>query len=211
MSRASARRGASIVEINAAWHHSLLVAGALLPVAIVLVVSIGKPIFVDKYLIECLPFAVLLLAVGVAHLQPRVLSLGVLLAMLAISAHALVAYYDHSDKDDWRSATRYVLSSARRNDVALFVPRYADATFEYYRNSLAAAASTVTAISPRTLGAGDVNAALAAVRQQHGRVWAIFNQDGDAGAALRDSLAHYYAVSSDSQFTGVRVVLYDVH
>jgi hypothetical protein len=47
------------------------------------------------------------------------------------------------------------------------------------------------------------------VQHRYGRLWAVFNQDGDAGVAVRDSLAHRYPMVSDRQFTGVRVVLYD--
>ena len=111
---------------DVAWHYWLIIVGAALPIALVLIVSIVKPIFVDKYLIESLPFAVLILAVGIGALKPRALTLGVLIATLGISAHALFAYYRHSDKDDWRDATRYVLDSARGDDALLFFPRYTD-------------------------------------------------------------------------------------
>jgi hypothetical protein len=47
------------------------------------------------------------------------------------------------------------------------------------------------------------------VQHRYDRLWAVFNQDGDAGAVVRDSLSRRYRVESDRQFTGVRVVLYD--
>jgi hypothetical protein len=194
-----------------AWHYALIVFGAALPIALVIIISIVKPIFVDKYLIECLPFAVLLLAMGIGFLKPRALMLGVLLAAVGISAHALFAYYRHSDKDDWRSATRYVLDSTRRDDSALFFPWYANAPFQYYRASLDTAASAATVDYPHDISAIDAGAALTAVQRLHGRLWAIFNRDGAAGAALRDTLARKYTVVSDSQFTGVRVVLYHLY
>jgi len=132
----------------------------------------------------------------------------VLIAMIAISAHAIIIYYNHSDKDDWRAATHYVLASAQRDDAALFFPRYVDAPFQYYRGSGDTTVSGVTAIYPRTLPVAEATDALASVQLEHGRLWAIFSRDGDAGAAIRDSLSRRYSVLSDSQFTGVRVVLY---
>jgi mannosyltransferase len=192
-----------------AWHYTLVVSGAALPILLVLVASIFKPIFVDKYLMECLPFVVLLVAVGVERVRPRALSLGATILLLTISAHALVGYYRSSDKDDWRSATRYVLDSSRAGDAVLFYPSYAVAPFDYYRALRDSSAHDIRVVYPGTFGEGDVGAAVSGVQHRYDRLWAVFNQDGDSGAVVRDSLGRRYRVESDSQFTGVRVVLYD--
>jgi mannosyltransferase len=191
------------------WHYTLAVSGAALPIVLVLAASIIKPIFVDKYLMECLPFVVLLVAVGVERLRPRALSLGAMLVLLAISAHALVGYYQSSDKDDWRAASRYVLDSAQDGDASMFFPRYGIDPFEYYHARRGSSAHEPTVIYPGTFGEGDVGAAISGVQHRYDRLWAVFNQDGEAGAAVRDSLSRRYRVESDRQFTGVRVVLYD--
>jgi mannosyltransferase len=192
-----------------AWHHALVIAGATLPIILVLTASIVKPIFVDKYLIECLPFTVLLLAVGLERLRPRALSLATSIVILALSARGVVGYYRQPDKADWRTATRYVLDSARSGDAALFFPRYVVSPFEYYRASLDTTASAVAVVYPGVLGDGRVGDALVRVQHRYGRVWAVFSQDGDSGAVVRESLQRRYPVVSDRQFTGVRVVLYD--
>ena len=194
----------------AAWHFALIFAGATVPIVIVLAVSMIKPIFVDKYLLESLPFAVLLLAAGLDRLRPRALSLGALVLILAVSIHADVAYHRQSDKDDWRAATRYVVTSAQPGDAALFFPRFVFAPYDYYRGSLHATAQLPVVIYPGTLGDGDIRDALSRLEHQHGRLWAFFNQDGGAGAAVRDSLSHRYAILTDRRFTGVRVLLYDL-
>jgi hypothetical protein len=54
-----------------------------------------------------------------------------------------------------------------------------------------------------------VGIAVSSVQHRYGRLWAVFNQDGDAGVVVRDSLARRYRVVSDRQFMGVRVALYD--
>ncbi len=192
-----------------AWHYALVIAGATLPIIHVLAASIVKPIFVDKYLIECLPFTVLLLAVGLDRLRPRALSLGTSIVILALSARGVVGYYRRPDKADWRAATHYVLDSARSGDAALFFPRYMVAPFDYYRASLHTTANAVAVVYPGELGSGDVADALSHLPHRYGRLWAVFNQDGDSGAVVRDSLLRRYPVVSDRQFTGVRVVLYD--
>jgi hypothetical protein len=186
-----------------------VIAGATLPMLLVLAASIVKPIFVDKYLMECLPFVVLLLAVGLNRLRPRALSLATLIVILALSARGVYSYYRRPDKADWRTATRFVLDSARTGDAALFFPRYIVSPFDYYRRGSADTMSAVAVVYPGTLGDADVGAAISRVQHRYGRLWAVFNQDGDSGAVVRDSLRRRYPVVSDLQFTGVRVVLYD--
>ncbi len=192
------------------WRFVLCIAGSVLPIVLVLAVSGVKPVFVDKYLIECLPFVVLLMAVGIDHLRPRALSLGTLIVVLAFSVHALTGYYGRSDKDDWRSATHYVLTGARAGDAALFFPSFVVAPFEYYRRSSDTTSQAPTVVYPGTAGSGSVAAALAQVQDRYARLWAVFNQDGEEGARVRDALARRYCVVSERQFVGVQVVLYDI-
>ena len=193
-----------------AWHCALVIAGTSLPIILVLAVSIVKPIFVDKYLMECLPFTVLLLAVGLDRLRPRALSLGMSILILALSVSGVFGYYRRPDKADWRAATRYLLGAARSGDAALFFPRYTFAPFRYYRASLDTSANSVDVVYPGALGDGNVADALSQLEHRDGRLWAVFNQDGDSGSAVRDSLLRRFPVVSDSQFTGVRIVLYDI-
>jgi mannosyltransferase len=192
-----------------AEHFVLVLAGASLPIVLVLVASVVKPIFVDKYLMECLPFAVLLVAFGVSALRLRTLAYGALFFTLLLSAHGTAGYFRHTDKDDWRAATRYVFATAHPGDAALFFPRYTVTPFEYYRAPFDSSATRVAVVYPGTLGDGDVVPALSAVRHRYSRMWALFNQDGAAGVAVRDSLARRYHLLGDRQFTGVRVILYD--
>ena len=105
-----------------------------------------------------------------------------------------------------RSTSRWASS---RTDAALFFPRFGVDPFEYYRAQRDSSAHEVRVIFPGTLGQDDVGAAISGVQHRYGRLWAVFNEDGDAGAAVRDSLRRRYRVESDRQFTGVRVVLYD--
>jgi hypothetical protein len=67
----------------------------------------------------------------------------------------------------------------------------------------------VAVVYPGTFGEEDVGIAVSSVQHRYGRLWAVFNQDGDAGVVVRDSLARRYRVVSDRQFMGVRVALYD--
>lgn len=192
-----------------AWYHALVIAGATLPIILVLTASLLKPIFVDKYLIECLPFVVLLVAVGIDRLRPRALSLGVLIVALVLSSHGLIGYYRQSDKDDWRAATRYVITSAHPGDAALFFPRFVVTPFDYYRASVDTAAQSPAVLDPAGQGDGGVGEALARHPHRYRRLWAVFNEDGESARVLRDLLSGRYPIVSDRQFTGVRVVLYD--
>ena len=188
------------VRATQAWRYALVVGGAALPILLVLAVSIIKPIFVDKYLIECLPFVVLFLAVGLSRL-PRALSFGAMILILALSTHALSAYYGDSDKDDWRAATRYVLASARPEDGVLFIPAYAVAPFDYYR-----ALADLPSGAPRV---ADLAEGTDVLQRRFSRVWRIYTPNGVDGGDSGDSLTLRYPVVADRQFVGIRVTLYD--
>jgi hypothetical protein len=167
----------------------------------VLAVSLVKPIFVDKYLVECLPFAVLLLAVGLDYLRPRALSLGVTIYLLALSTHALLAYYRTSDKDDWRAATRYIFASAKPGDGVVLFPHYELAPFDYYRTSI-----DTTNIAPPV---ADLAEGIPALQQHFSRVWSVYSPNGVADRDSPDALSRRFPVLSASQFPGIRVTLYD--
>jgi uncharacterized membrane protein len=183
------------------WRYALVVCGAILPIVLVLAVSLIKPFFVDKYLVECLPFVVLLLAVGLDHVRPRALSLGATIYILALSAHALATYYRKSDKDDWRAATRYILASAKPEDGVVLFPHYESAPFDYYRASL-----DTTATAPAV---ADLAGGIPALQQHFSRVWSVYSPNGIADRDSPDSLSRRFPVLGDSQFVGIRVTLYD--
>ena len=108
---------------------------AFAPFVMALVVSIARPVFVDRYLIVAAPAFAVLAAVGVMSLAGRVRA-GVALAAAAATCIGLVLWYQTTYDgnwrgEDWRSAASFVQSQASQGDVVV-VPWWAHDAAEYY-------------------------------------------------------------------------------
>jgi hypothetical protein len=105
-----------------------------LPVLLGSAISFFKPMLVPRFLLVCLPVAIALATCGIAQLrQPlAVLVLGV----VAISSFGSVLWFYRRLpwKEDWRGATRYVLSHCEPDAHVVVVPTYGRFTFDYYRH-----------------------------------------------------------------------------
>jgi len=106
------------------WKYWFLLTWLILPVASALLVSLRWPVFEPRFLIFCLPPLVLLVSDAAARIRSNVLFVAALAILLGLSLSGTYAYYraraDAKHTDDWRSATRYVLSQARTGDAVLF-------------------------------------------------------------------------------------------
>lgn len=191
-----------------AWRYGLLLSWMWTPIVLALLISIIKPLFVSYYLIVCLPPLVLLTAVGLSCINHRWVSAGALAAVVGL---ALVGDYDYYTndrlKDDFRGATSYVLTHAQPGDAIVFVAKYVQNPFEYYRSRL-----------PRTAG-GERIAILPQNTaeewkwslQQYERAWLFLSHDQYVPAIARSvvaSLAERYPTMVEHTFYGVRVRLY---
>lgn len=111
-----------------------LAAWALLPIVVIALISLNRPIFTDRYLIWIGPAVYLLVALGILDLWAWKKFLGVfalivvtLIALISINAQALTPL-----KPDFRSATRYIEERYQRDEVILFQIPYGQYTFDYY-------------------------------------------------------------------------------
>jgi mannosyltransferase len=106
------------------WKYCFLLIWLLLPPACVLAISFGWPAFEPRFLISCLPPLTLLAADALTRIRSKVLFSTSLMIMLALSLSGTYSYYrgraDDEHTDDWRDATRFVLSQAEVGDAVLF-------------------------------------------------------------------------------------------
>lgn len=126
------------------WSYRFLLLWLFLPLAITLAVSLAKPLFVARYFTFCLPALVILAAAGLAQLRSRRVSAIVLLGMIALSTRGTLAYYMRPfdlGREDWRSASRYLLTNARPGDAVLFQVAMGRMPYEYYHSLLVLAPS----------------------------------------------------------------------
>ena len=104
------------------------------PVLGVYLISLGMPIFTDRYLIYIAPAYALLLGRGLVSIGHRwrfvqVLGIALLLVFLAQGWWTQAV---NPIKSDFRSAARAVASSHRPGDLLIFQIPYGRYTFEYY-------------------------------------------------------------------------------
>jgi hypothetical protein len=206
----------------AAWPLRLLLLWLLFPVLVVLVLSLVRPMFVPRYFVACLPAFVLLAAVGIDRLPQRwmILPLGV---FLALSLQGTFSYYDHDfdlDRDNYRSASNYILDHAQPGDVILFHIAMGRMPYEFYQ-SLRAGAPAPAVIYPSRPGGMNYRDFLGKpsedVLQQatnYNRIWVVLkNNQGpkgpDATSRMIDStLGASHQQTEDDKFPGVEVQLY---
>lgn len=113
----------------------ILVCWFLVPLAIVLLVSIARPVFAPRYFMISLPAWIMLAAAGIASQRSRLL-IGVLAVAVASSGLEGVRNYYRADFDigrnDVRSATNYILDHAQPHDGIIFYALSTRFPYDYY-------------------------------------------------------------------------------
>ena len=101
-----------------------------------LVISIARPIFLDRYLVTAAPAFAMLAAVAVMGLAGR-LRAGVVVAAAVATAIGLVLWYSTADDgnwrgEDWRSAVATVIERRGEADAIVVAPWWTHDAAEYY-------------------------------------------------------------------------------
>jgi mannosyltransferase len=100
-----------------------------------LIVSIRRPIFIDRTLIWITIPLSLLLAAGIVQLRFRflmIVALGILATNYLFSSGD---YYRFYQKEDWSTAAGYVANFAQKDDLVLFNSNFVEIPFDYYFKS----------------------------------------------------------------------------
>jgi mannosyltransferase len=106
--------------------------GFAFPIAVVLISSLFKPLLVNRYLSEALPFFVILCAAGLCRARPRWIGAVGLVAIVMLSLYQDYLYYRYNSGDDWRSATTYMLTDAKPGDAIIFMLAGSRWPYDYY-------------------------------------------------------------------------------
>jgi mannosyltransferase len=113
-----------------------LAAWALGPFLLALVVSLARPVFLDRYLVIATPAFAMLAAIAVLGLAGR-LRAGAVVVAAAATAVALVLWYQTAEEgnwrgEDWRSAVAAVSERGDEAGAVVVVPWWAHDAAEYY-------------------------------------------------------------------------------
>jgi mannosyltransferase len=212
------------------WRYLFLLSWFLVPVAITLLFSLIRPVFLPRYLFPCVTPLVLLAAAGLVRLRPRWVAAALLLALVVLSVRGTWGYYRADfdlQREDWRGAAQYILENTRGGDGILFHSAQARMPFEYYAGDkptrrhvdvIFPAYGKDGKLSYQDFLANSKNAPLAAIPAHYPRVWLVLAHNRPRGGApdsttadIEQFLAAHYTLAGERNFSGqVQVRLYAV-
>ena len=220
----SARRARRVLW--EARRYRFLLLWLFLPILLTLALSMIKPLFVPRYFVFCLPALLLLVSCGVTRLRPAWLVGPAVLFLCVLSLRGTIGSYKHDldiQRDDWRSATRYLLDNARLGDALLFHVPMGRMPYEFYHSVLNPASAVPVVLYPYH---GDRLTFLDFVEKpndgeiersfpQHPRAWLVLTyaetQSGlpDARSIeLTRMLGNFYPAVEQHEFPGIEILLY---
>jgi hypothetical protein len=97
-----------------------------------LIVSLRRPIFLDRTLIWTTIPLFLMLAAGIAQLRFRFLMIVVVGIFATNNLFAATDYYRFTQKEDWSTAAGWVANFAETDDLVLFNDTFVQIPFDYY-------------------------------------------------------------------------------
>jgi mannosyltransferase len=215
------------------WRVQLLLIWLFVPVALTVLLSLLRPVFLGRYLIFCLPALLILVAAGLARLRPawrRAALSGILL--LGLQGVFFVYGHDFDDQRDASgAATNFILDHTQAGDAVVFHIAATRVAYEFFR-SLRAGENTASPgfmgqVGPEILfprhGVGldyrDFTGKptadfLGAIGDRHSRVWIMLMNNGSAEnpdpttAMLSEVLPQSFPKIERWQFTRVEVRRY---
>jgi mannosyltransferase len=208
------------------WRYRFLVLWLVFPIVLTLGLSLVKPLFVPRYFVFCLPALLVLVACGAARLRSPWLNVPALLFLFALSFQGTAGYYKGDldiQRDDWRSASQYLLSQTQSGDALLFHVPMGRMPYEFYR-SLPKPVSTAPVVlyphhADRITFLDFVekpsDTELERLLPEHPRAWLVLayaeTQSGlpdSRSAELSGLLGKAYPAVERRDFPGVEILLY---
>ena len=205
------------------WRYRFLAVWLFFPPLFVVILSQAKPLFLPRYFIFCLPALLLLAAVAISKIRPVWLALLPLFLFVALSLRGTRSYYQQdfdSERDDWRSASRYILANERTGDAMLFHVPMGRMPYEYYHSLSSGPAPQVlypyhgSQITFLDFVEKPDYTKIAQALPQYPRVWLVISHaETPAGldhvATTLDSLVRQsYSLSEEREFHGIYIRLY---
>ena len=157
---------------------------AVLPVVLVIAANLRWPVLQARYLIVCLPAFLLLIADGLTHIKSRVVFTAAFMAVVGLSIVGVFSYFrnraDLNHSDNWRDASRYILSEVRAGDAVLFPYSAEEIAFREYQTRFAQPSRSLVLVPQETdlellstAGQWTLPQAAFKAASLHSRVWII--------------------------------------
>ena len=193
----------------------LVLLWATVPAAILALISLREPMFLQRYMVFSVPAAILLAAIGAGVLRKWKLGL-LLVVVLCIAYLPSIVKQARKPREDWRGATSLVLASAAPGDAVAFVPFYTRTMLDYYAARYGPAAPPLHVFAPGFYSGGEdaQNLLATLARDPHlfQHVWVfVSNHDAtayapDHSAELMRKLTQLYGPPVMREFSEVQVL-----
>ena len=194
----------------------LIVLWALLPVAILALISEWQPLFLQRYVIFSLPAMLLLAALGMDQLQKWKIGMILVVLLCGMSVPAIIGDY-HKPREDWRAASNTILAGATPGDAVVFFPFYSRIMLDYYRDR-SGASTPLQVFAPQYYAGGedvrDLLKALDSEPSQFRHVWVVVADerttidDFEHGPVVTNKLESIYGEPAVRKFADVEVLQY---
>ncbi len=210
---------------------SILVAVSVAPIALELLVSLQRPMFIERYLTMAIPGLALLVAAAVDLLsswkpslrgavatrsprQSAIVTAGAW-ALIAVLALRSVGSVYTGWQEQWRGAVEMVAAESQSGDQVIVYPGYARLPFDYYATRNPGFRNIRPAFPEIGWGdyfpaSGPSFAASLADAKQTGRVWLVYRSGDGVGATDASLIASFVSCGitrSDTTLEQVEVVL----
>jgi mannosyltransferase len=212
------------------WRLQFLLAWLVFPVALALLLSLARPVFLGRYFSFCLPALIILAAAGLANLSRTWMFFVCLAAMMLLSLQGTLSYYDQDfdlERDGGEAAANYVYDHARPGDAILFHIAEARFPYEFFGALRAKASASGLASGPEVIFprhgdrldyrdvTGKPNVELIrSLASRYGRVWVVLMRNGsprnpDATTVmLEQNLGESFSQMERMQFPEMEVRVY---
>jgi len=128
-----------------AWRCQFLLLWLLFPIALTVLLSFARPVFLARYMIFCLPALLILAAAGLSRLN-RWLLAPALVVVLLLSLQGTVFIYGNdfdTERDASGAATNFIMDHSQQGDAIIFHIAETRVPYEFFR-TLRAGANTIS-------------------------------------------------------------------
>ena len=181
------------------WSVLVLILWLLLPVCLTLLVSVWKPVYAPRFLLFCVPAALLLVADGLAEIRYAWARYALVLALAVSTIGPIRSFYRDTGQEDWKGAVRFLAQNFSPADTAILPNPYCELPLKYELQQARVAIpdfQIASAVPSPELQSNGV-----------GRLWVITcsaSQDTNAQSAIQQ-----YGIQEVRRFKGVEIVRLD--
>lgn len=208
------------------WRLGLLFTWFTIPIVLDLGVSFLQSMFLNRYLIICVPPLALLAAKGIYSIKPKWIAMSLAWVMIAAELVGMPQYYSYrSNYSEWKAATNYIVQNSRPGDSIFFCIASGQLLFDYYRETdYPSKRGDLEVIYPNfTDEKKDPNVLaylpplneqlLNSVTTRNGRVWLVLYPDNMApgteqGRRIRATLSAAYPRITEIRIDTIILLLY---